>query len=312
MNLPDHLKILMFTSTIIIACNEVRLITDKQCLKGINKMPKSIPLERWQEHILERITALRLSGKLKSLRRGGLAVLHRRKLFTNEEWWQSFTQRATSPEYLNWCKECEGLADEFGLAVWVVTMMCLLKGYHPERDIGIMVIERDWPRIRVVTDSTNQMFLKSLSREARKLGLITVQKIHGIENTLVYVDVISDDNESDSDSPPEPLSPGDTFNISVQTPVGFPPEAASKLQREASKLGRELARSLGYRVPKRLRTSKLVCMSKVLEADKRRLPSGALYDIVDKVYPDGDLSKDQQRRKLIASRRHRVRKRLLG
>ena len=135
-------------------------------------MPKSVPLERWQEHILERIKALRLPGKLKSLRRRGLAILHRRKLFTNEEWWLSFSQRATSPEYLNWCKECEAVADEFGLVVWVVTMMCLLKGYHPERDIGIMVVERDWPRIRVATNSTNPLFLKSLSREARLLGLI--------------------------------------------------------------------------------------------------------------------------------------------
>lgn len=273
-------------------------------------MPKSVPIERWQEHILERITALRLSEKLKSLRRRGLAVLHRRKLFTNEEWWLSFSQRATSPEYLNWCKECETVANEFGLVVWVVTMMCLLKGYHPEGDIGIMVIERDWPRIRITTDSTNPLFLKSLSRKARQLGLITVQKLHGIETTLVHT--LSADERSVSVLSQETFSPHDTFKISVETPVGFPPEAASKLQKEASRLGRELARSLGYRVPKRLRTSKLVCMSEVLEADKGPLPKGAIYDIVDKVYSDGDLSKDQQRRKLIASRRHKVRKRLLG
>ena len=53
-------------------------------------------------------------------------------------------------------------------------------------------------------------------------------------------------------------------------------------------------------------------MAEVLEVEKGPLPRGAIYDIIDNVYPDGDWSKDQQRRKLTASRRHRVRKRLLG
>ncbi len=83
-------------------------------------------------------------------------------------------------------------------------------------------------------------------------------------------------------------------------------------KKEASRLARELATSLGYRVPKRLRISKLIDMSEVLKADKGPLPRGAIYGIVDKVFPNEDSSKDQQRRKLIASRRHRIRKRLLG
>ena len=73
----------------------------------------------------------------------------------------------------------------------------------------------------------------------------------------------------------------------------------------------QLARLMGHRIPKRLRPSKLVTMSEVLEANKGPLPRGRIYDIVDKIYPDGDLSKDQQRRNLTASRRYKVRKRLL-
>jgi len=68
---------------------------------------------------------------------------------------------------------------------------------------------------------------------------------------------------------------------------------------------------MGHPMPQRLRTSKLVTMSEVLEVEKGPLPRGKLYDIVDKIYTDGDLSKDQQRRNLTASRRHKVRKRLL-
>ena len=92
----------------------------------------------------------------------------------------------------------------------------------------------------------------------------------------------------------------------------YPPEAAGQLQKEANKLARQLAEHSGFRLPKRLRTSKLVTMSEMLEVEKGPLPRGAIYDIIDNVYSDGDWSKDQQRRKLTASRRHKIRKRLLG
>ena len=92
----------------------------------------------------------------------------------------------------------------------------------------------------------------------------------------------------------------------------YPPEAASQLQKEAIRLARELAKRMGHEVPQRLRTSKLVAMSDVIEAEKIPLPRGKLYDIVDKIYPDGDLSKHQQRRNLTASRGHKVRKRLFN
>lgn len=270
-------------------------------------MAKFAPRERWVQHVQESIKALKLSGKLKPLRSRGLTALHRTRLYTNEEWLQSFSQRTKSLAYVKWYGECEALGDEFGLAPWVVAIMCLLKGYHPEKDVGFMAMERDWPRIRVVTDSTNPLFLRSLSREAQRLGLYIVHRLHGVETTLLNLDDYGPDV-----SVPGKFSKRDVFKINVETPVGYPPEAASELQKEASRLARELSTRMGCFIPKRLRPSKLVTMSEVLEAKKGPLPRGKIYAIVDKMYPDGDLSKDQQRRKLTASRRHRVRKRLFG
>ena len=133
-----------------------------------------------------------------------------------------------------------------------------------------------------------------------------------METTVVNIGDFTMDGASDSNSIPGEFNSSDAFSIRVETPMGYPPEAASQLQKEANKLARQLAERMGFRLPKRLRTSKLVTMSEVLEAEKGPLPRGAIYDIIDNVYPDGDLSKDQRRRKLTASRRHRVRKRLLG
>ena len=268
-------------------------------------MVKSTPRERWFQHLNERIIALKLSGKLKPLRAKGLATLHRRKLYTNEEWQQSFTQRAKSPDYLKWYEECETIANEFDLAPWVITMMCLIKGYKPEKDVGFLAMERDWPGIRMVTESTNTQYLRRLSYEAHQLGLCVVQRVYGVETTLLNLDPIT------TFSTPGKLNKDGTFKIDVETPVGYPPEAASQLQKEASRLARELARRMGHPIPQRLRASKLVAMSEVLEAEKGPLPRGRIYDIVDKIYPDGDLSKDQRRRNLTTSRRHKVRKRLL-
>lgn len=273
-------------------------------------MAKLGPRDRWLRHLKERIKVLKLSGKIEPLRAKGLAVLHRKKQYTSEEWWQSFQQRAKSPEYLKWHEECEVLADEFGFTPWVVTMMCLLKGYRPDKDVGFMAMERDLPRIRIVTESTNPSFLRSLAREAQRLGLFVVHRLHGVETTLLNLDVYEAGSVSTNVTSPEKFSRRDMFKIDVETPVGYPPEAASQLQKEASRLARELAGHMGYRIAKRLRTSKLVTLSEVLETEKGPLPRGTAYNIVDKMYPDGDLSKDQQRRKLTASRRHRVRKRL--
>jgi hypothetical protein len=82
----------------------------------------------------------------------------------------------------------------------------------------------------------------------------------------------------------------------VETPPGYPPEAASQLQKRAAELERVLLRRLGYSVPERLRTSPLVTQEKDLKIGKGPLSSRATYEIIDKIYADDDLTKDQERR----------------
>jgi hypothetical protein len=273
-------------------------------------MAKLAPKDRWLKHLEELIVALRFSGKLQPLQKKGLAALHRRKKYTAEEWTQSFHQRAASPEYLKWHEECQAVANEFGLAPWVVTMMCLIKYYKPEKDIGFLVMERYWPRARVVTESTNRQFLARLSNEAQQLGLYVIQKVHGVETALLNLEPVADVTI------PWKSGKEDVFTIDFQIPLGYPPEATEQLLKKSDGLARELARRMGQRVPQRLRSSKLVKMAKTLEADKGQLPRNKAYDIIDKVYRDkantdgSPLYEDQRRRKLTASRRHKVRKRL--
>lgn len=131
-----------------------------------------------------------------------------------------------------------------------------------------------------------------------------VQRVHSVETTLLNLDLI------DTFSTAEKLNKNDKFKIGVEITVGYPPEAASQLQKEAIRFARELAKRKVHPVPQQLRTSKLVAMSEVLEVEKGPLPKGKIYDIVDEIYSAGDLSKYKKRRKLTASRRHRLRKRL--
>ncbi len=169
-------------------------------------------------------------------------------------------------------------------------------------------MEAQWPRIRVVTESTNSVFLQWLSYEARRLGLYVVQRQGSVETVALYLDFL----------PPTPLlapsqkPPRDSaFYVRLDVPPGYPPEAAIQLQREAGRLAKELLKRLGYSIPQRLRSSHLTSMANELRVADGQLPSRAIYDIIDDIYKDKDLSKDQQRRKLIISRRHQLHKRLV-
>jgi hypothetical protein len=271
-------------------------------------MAKLSPEDRWRRHTLEQIKALRCSGELKGLRPKGLASLGRKKMYNFLEWWSDFGKRSTSPTYLKWYQECSILAERFGLAPWVVSTLCLLKGYKPENDIGLMALEANWPRVRLVTDSTNESFLRKLSYEAQKLGICVIQRCGSIENPVLNLDPA--ENGDSSKALCRRLGIGDKFFLRVETPVGYPPEAAAQLHREASQLAKEIARQMGYHIPKRLRSSRLVSMTEDLKIRKRRLPRGGSYDIIDTVYHDGDLQEDQKKRKLVSSRRYKLRKRL--
>jgi hypothetical protein len=271
-------------------------------------MSKVPPEERHRQLVMERFMALKQSVELKKLRAKGLAILGRTALLTAEEWWQSSGERADSEEYRRWQGECSATGERHGLAPWVVEMACLLEGYQPDRQP--FVIETHWPRIRIVTGSTDPVFLQWLAYEAHRLGLYIVQqKPDMTEGMYVY--------PSSLGPPGTPLpassKPGiyNAFRIKVETPADYPPEAASKLHKEAQRLATELLRRLGYRVPHRLRASPLVRMAEELRTGESQLHSGEIYDIMDEVIGENPAYDDQRKRNLFKSRRHRVRKRLI-
>ena len=119
---------------------------------------------------------------------------------------------------------------------------------------------------------------------------------------------------------PEPSNPLEStdrppsrnaFSIRVEAPTDYPPEATAQLHSKAAKLGKELRKRLGYKVRERLRSSSLVDKAKELKVEEAPLGGGGTYDIMDEMYPDEDMKKDQARRKTTGSRRHRTRQRLI-
>jgi len=76
-------------------------------------------------------------------------------------------------------------------------------------------------------------------------------------------------------------------------------------------LGKELLRRLGYEVSQRLRGSPLVKMAQKLRIADNKLLRGEAYKIIDDLYGDDDITQDQKRRKQIASRRHKLKRRLI-
>lgn len=268
-------------------------------------MGKRLPQERWNQHISERFTALKVSGELEKLRAKGLAILGRKKLLSSKEWWESFRDRTSSQKYLEWHNECKQIGDRFGLAPWTVELACLLKGFKPEE--SGLVMEAQWPRVRIVTENTDSLFLRWLSYEAQKLGLYVVQKVGSVETTLLYLEATPPTQQLTSQKPPRHVA----FYIRCDIPIGYPPEARDLLNKQANQLYRELLTRLGYSIPKRLRNSSLVSMASDLRVAEAPLQKRGLYEIVAEMYEEGTIDQDKQRRKTIKTERHRVRKRLI-
>ncbi len=275
-------------------------------------MAKASPEERWRKHVLERFVALKQSKELIALRKKGLTILGRKKLFSAKEWGESFTKRTSSKEYLNWHSKCEALGKRFGLAPWVVARACLQKEYKPEEEPYVM--EATWPVVRLVTDATDPEFLLRLSYEAQKVGLNVVQQRDSDEVTLVYGYPVPPPDDSSTSPFPVSKPPSNIeFWLRIETPIGYPPEAARRLQKRANNATRALLRRLGYPIPERLRNSPLVSNAKVYKLKQKKLPTGGIYHIMEKTAPESSqdsLDNDQKRRQLIKSRRHRLSKRL--
>jgi len=269
-------------------------------------MTRLAPEELWRRHTLERFEAFRQSGELEQLRKEGLAACGRRKRYTSLEWAKSpMRERYSSPRYMEWHHKCESVAQKFGLAVWTVVSACLISGYRPDK--AGLVVESQWPQIRVVTESTDTHFLARLTYESQLRGLYVIARHGSIETAQLYLSM---------ESPPMPSSlppQASAFHMRVDTPLGYPPQAAEGLERRAKRLEKELLRCLGYPVAERLRISSLVPMADRLRV-RKTLARNEAYDVLDDISNgetiEGQID-DTKGRKLIGSRRHRLRKRLI-
>jgi hypothetical protein len=273
-------------------------------------MGKVSPEELWRRHTLERFEAFRHSGELEKLRKEGLAACGRKKRFTSLEWAKSpMRERYSSPRYMKWHHECEAVAQKYGLAVGTVVSACLISGYQPDK--SGLVVESEWPKIRVITESTDPQYLARLAYESQLRGLHVIAKQGSVEVTQLFLNPVPimymEPPSMPSSMPPQ----ASAFYMRVETPVGYPPEAARKLHKTASQLEKDILRALGYSIPKRLRTSSLVSKADMLKVAKNRLPKRGLYEIVADTFDEGSISEDEQRHKTVKTQRHRLRKRLI-
>jgi len=268
----------------------------------LTKLP---PEERWKKEVIERYKAFMLSEDLERLRSEGLAILGRMQLISSEEWGQISREGMGIASYRDWYEECRLVGERYGLAQWTVQLTCLLEGFDPEA--YPIVLEVDWPTMRVVTRSSNAVFLQHLAWHAQKLGLYAVQRDGSLESALLNLGPEPSSQLESADRPPG----RNAFSIRVEVPTDYPSEAASQLHREAAKLEKELRKRLGYKVRERLRSSPLVEKAAELKVEEAPLSLGGAYNIIDEMYPGEDMKKDKARRKTTGSQRHRVRKRLI-
>lgn len=102
----------------------------------------------------------------------------------------------------------------------------------------------------------------------------------------------------------------------VDLPSGIPPQASARLATKATRLEQDLARELGYDVPRRIRTSPLAGKASELRVGQERLGQGEIFNIVDDMYGEKSLeelaSEDQKLRNRVKSQRNRLKKRFRG
>ncbi len=241
------------------------------------------------------------------LRKSGLAACVRKNRYTPIQWFKSFSNRRLSREYREWLIECDNIAEKYGLAQWTVSGLCLISGYKPENQP--FPIENKWPRMRVITEQKDPLFLEWLVYEAHLLGLYVIQRAGSSESTIIRVSNFEPSEPLTNEHLPKRTS---AFYFRTELPPGYPTEAAEKLTKDTRKLEKELLGRLGYKVQERLRTSKLVDKADKLRITESQLANRGLFEIVADIYPKGNESTDNQRRKTVKTQRNRMRKRLVA
>ncbi|MCH7762042.1 hypothetical protein IIA15_11700 [candidate division TA06 bacterium] len=285
-------------------------------------MPKSTPQGRWDADIRERYQAFAHSPELRRLKKQGLAIFGRRRMFTSEEWWEeSRGPTWTTKEFQDFDRECQRVGDRFGLNRTAITMSCLIKGYDHQRSPYPLAIGA---KIRVVTESNDGEFIHwlvclakfvylSVQWSTSKLNFPQPQVVqkNGSQTTpVLFIPFVT---RPDKDLFPDRLPPrASAFLMQAEFPPNYPPDAAAELGRRAMRFERELARRLGYQVPKRMRTSPLAAKASSLGLKQQRLPRRGIYDLMDKTYGELETSQEKTARNRIKSQRNRVRRRFQG
>ena len=151
-------------------------------------MPKVSPEELWKRKVLERVRRFMQSPDLIRLRKIGQTILDRDTLVGPEEWWDRAGGLMNTPEYRAFEVCCEEVGHEYGLAQWTVEGASLMRDYDPtEQD---HVLEAEWPSIHVVTvvtDVTEDLFLRWLIYEAGRMGLYVQQQTGSTVTPVIAV-----------------------------------------------------------------------------------------------------------------------------
>jgi len=101
------------------------------------------------------------------------------------------------------------------------------------------------------------------------------------------------------------------IDVCMRIPIGFTAKDVAQVYRERDRSRREILTALGIPIPKRRRTS-----TNLMDADALKLfDKGAnIYDSMDELYRDDDMSedmsKDKTRRSTVKTKRYRGRQQI--
>lgn len=197
-------------------------------------------------------------------------------------------------------------------------MACLIKGYDQQRSVYPLAIG---VKIRVVTKFNDGEFVHwpvylakfvylSVQSSTSKLNFPqpqVVQKNGSQTTTVLFIPFAT---RPDKDLIPDRLPPrASAFLMQAELPPNYPPDAAAELGRRAMRFERELARRLGYQVPKRMRTSLLAAKASSFGLKQQLLPRRGIYDLMDKTHGELEASQEKTARNRIKSQRNRVQRR---
>jgi len=146
----------------------------------------------------------------------------------------------------------------------------------------------------------DQIFLKQLFYHVRELGIPVYVQESGHKTAPIFL------NHEFVPSPlPNSHKPSihDVFTVELEFPPIFPPEARQQIAKDTDDIKRELLKRLGYRVPKRLRTTTLISKASRLRLNKSRLAKRELYEIVAETSKYATEEEDKRRRKTSSSLR---------